>query len=153
MRSLILGIVLNTCIQSWSFPGLQIVECLAKSENGKKVRRKRGPERGGNSLSPPKEIGRRLETSRFETNSSSDELHQNFFHFQYSLRVNKKNILGEYSSFFRSSTWNYLQLDRVNLYRNDRKPPYPNPLAAFLVRIFLRRLHNLKAWNGLIQSG
>ena len=92
LRSLILGIVLNTCIQSWSVPGLQIVECLAKSENGKKVRRKRGPERGGNSLSPPKEIGRRLETSRF-------------------VFSNKKNILGEYSSFFRSSTWNYLQLD------------------------------------------
>ena len=127
------------------------MECLAKTENGKKVRRKRGPERGGNSLSPLNEIGR-FDTGRFETNSTV-KLHQNFFHFQYSLRVNKKNILGEYSSFFRSSTRNYLQLDSVNLYRNDRKPPYPNPLAAFRVRISLRRLHNLKAWNGLIQRG
>ena len=50
MRSLILGIVLNTCIQSWSVPGLQIVECLAKTENGKKVRRKRGPERQSEGL-------------------------------------------------------------------------------------------------------
>lgn len=71
MRSLILGIVLNTCIQSWSVPGLQIVECLAKSENGKKVRRKRGPERGGNSLSSPKEIGR-----QFGNKSFRDELKQ-----------------------------------------------------------------------------
>ena len=39
--------------------------------------------------------------------------------FTYSLRVNKKNILGEYSSFFKPSTWNYLHLDWINSYRND----------------------------------
>ena len=39
--------------------------------------------------------------------------------FKYSLRVNKKNILGEYSSFFKPSTWNYLHLDWINSYRND----------------------------------
>ena len=31
----------------------------------------------------------------------------------------EKNILGEYSSFFKLRTWNYLHLDRINLYRND----------------------------------
>ena len=32
----------------------------------------------------------------------------------------EKNILGEYSSFFELRTWNYLHLNRINLYRNDR---------------------------------
>ena len=51
------------------------------------------------------------------------KLLKNFDHFKYSLRVNKKNILGDYSSFFKPSTWNYLQqLDWINLHRNDRKP-------------------------------
>ena len=47
------------------------------------------------------------------------ELHKNFDHFRLSLRVNQKNILGEYSSFVKSSTCNYLQLDWINLHRND----------------------------------
>ena len=42
--------------------------------------------------------------SRFDTNSSSD-IAQNFRSLQvYSLRANMKNILGEYSSFFKPST-------------------------------------------------
>ena len=76
VRFLKLVIVLNKGIQSWSVPGRQIVECLAKSENKKKVRMKRGPERGGNSLSLPKETShfekRSFDASRFETNSSSE---------------------------------------------------------------------------------
>ena len=85
VRFLTLVIVLNKCIQSWSVPGLQIVECLAKSENGKKVRRKRGPERGGNSLSLPKETSHfeksSFDASRFDTNSSS-EIVQKFLSLQ-----------------------------------------------------------------------
>ena len=46
------------------------------------------------------------------------KLHKNFFHFEYSMCVHKKNILGEYSSFLKSSMWNYLQLDWVNFYQN-----------------------------------
>ena len=37
----------------------------------------------------------RFNTSRFDPNSSS-EIAQKFFPFKCSLRVNKKNILGEY---------------------------------------------------------
>ena len=37
--------------------------------------------------------------SRFDTNSSSKIILQKFLQFKYSLRVNKKNVLGEYSSF------------------------------------------------------
>ena len=64
------------------------------------------------------------EIVRFNTNSSS-EIAQNFNHFKYSLLVNKKNILCEYSSFFKPSTWNYVRLNWINLprttlYRNDR---------------------------------
>ena len=33
--------------------------------------------------------------------------------------MDKKNILGEYSWFFKLSTWNYLYLHWINLYRND----------------------------------
>ena len=47
------------------------------------------------------------------------KLPKNFVHFEYNLRVNKKNILGEYSSFFKPMTWNYLHLDWETLYRND----------------------------------
>ena len=64
------------------------------------------------------------EIVRFNTNSSS-EIAQNLDHFKYSLLVNKKNILCEYSSFFKPSTWNYVRLNWINLprttlYRNDR---------------------------------
>ena len=38
------------------------------------------------------------------------KVHKNFVHFKYSLRVDEKNILGENSSFFKPSTWNYLHL-------------------------------------------
>ena len=49
----------------------------------------------------------RFDTSRFDTNSSND-IAQNFRSLQvYNLRANMKNILGEYSSFSRPSTWNY----------------------------------------------
>ena len=37
--------------------------------------------------------------SRFDTNSSRKIIVQKFLQFKYSLRVNKKNVLGEYSSF------------------------------------------------------
>ena len=59
-------------------------------------------------------------TGRFDTNSS-DEIHKYFFDkFKYSLRVNKKNFLSEYSSgVVKPSTWNYLQIKWINLYRND----------------------------------
>ena len=33
--------------------------------------------------------------------------------------LNKKNILGECSTFFKPSTWNCLHLEGINLYRND----------------------------------
>ena len=59
------------------------------------------------------------ETGRFDTRTQAVKLHKNFDHFKKSLQLNKKNILGEYSSFFKPSTWNYLQLDGINLYRND----------------------------------
>ena len=40
------------------------------------------------------------------------KLHKNFVHFKCSLRVNKKNILGEYlRSLIKPSTGNYLHLD------------------------------------------
>ena len=49
----------------------------------------------------------RFDTSRFDTNSSND-IAQNFRSLQvYNLRANMKNILDEYSSFSRPSTWNY----------------------------------------------
>ena len=48
------------------------------------------------------------------------KLHEKFDHFRNSLRVNKKTILGEYSSFFKPSTWNYLHLNRIILYRSHR---------------------------------
>ena len=67
----------------------------------------------GNSISPRVFGG-------FDTNSSSDitsifevieifVCHKNFE--KYSLRVNMKNILGEYSLFFKSNAWNYLHLN------------------------------------------
>ena len=52
-------------------------------------------------------------TSCFDTNSSS-EISQKLDHFEKSLQLNKKNILGEYFSFFKPSTWNYLHLDWTN---------------------------------------
>ena len=72
----------------------------------------------------PVTTGINPETVRFNTNSSS-EIAQNFDHFKYSLLVNKKNILCEYSSFFKPSIWNYVRLNWINLprttlYRNDR---------------------------------
>ena len=42
-------------------------------------------------------------TSCFDTNSSS-EISQKLDHFEKSLQLNKKNILGEYFSFFKPST-------------------------------------------------
>ena len=57
--------------------------------------------------------------SRLDANSSSDIAQKPRSLQVYSLRVNMKNILGEYSSFFKPSMWNYLHLNRINLYRND----------------------------------
>ena len=50
----------------------------------------------------------RFGTSRFDTISN---LHKNFDHFKYSLRVNKKTNWDEYRSLFTPRTWNYLHLD------------------------------------------
>ena len=36
------------------------------------------------------------------------ELHKNLVHFKDSLRLNKKNILGEYSLFFKPRMWKVL---------------------------------------------
>ena len=61
------------------------------------------------------------ETGRFDTNSNN-EIAQKFGHRKhdkYSMCVNKENILGEYSLFFTPCSWNYLQLNWINLYRND----------------------------------
>ena len=49
----------------------------------------------------------RLEFGRFETKSFRHEavkLHKNVDQYKYSLRVNMKNFLGEYSSFLKPST-------------------------------------------------
>ena len=75
---------------------------------------------------PVVSIQRGFDTSRFDPNSSSMKLHKNFDYFTYSLRVNKKNILGEYSSFFKLGKWKYLQLHWINLYRNDFVSVYQN---------------------------
>ena len=56
-------------------------------------------------------------------------LPENFDQFKYRL-----HIWGEYSSFFKPSTWNFLYLDWINLYRNDlywndfvrKRPVTPN---------------------------
>ena len=69
------------------------------------------------------------EFGRFDTNCGSD-IAQKFQSLQvFILRVNMQNILGEYSSFFKPSTWNYLHLNWINLYQNgfvsrERKPKH-----------------------------
>ena len=55
------------------------------------------------SLKPVDSIQSLFDTIRFDTNSSC-KIAKNFVNFKYSLRVSKKNILGEYSSFFYIST-------------------------------------------------
>ena len=66
------------------------------------------------------------ETGRFDTKSFRYELalklHKNFILFKYSLRVNKKNILDEYSLFFKPNSRRYLlnKLVSNDSYRNDR---------------------------------
>ena len=55
-------------------------------------------------------IQSRFDTSVFDTNSRS-EIAQKIVHFQYSLRVDKKSILGEYFSFFKPSTSNHVHLN------------------------------------------
>ena len=59
------------------------------------------------------------ETGHFDTNSSS-EIAQKFRLLSVKLAIEQENILGEYSSFFKPSTWNHLHLEGINLYRNDR---------------------------------
>ena len=61
--------------------------------------------------------------SRIQTQAV--KLHKNFVHFKYSLWGNKKKHFGWISSFFTSSTWNYLHLDWINL---NRKDTYITPL-------------------------
>ena len=55
-------------------------------------------------------IQSRFDTSVFDTNSRS-EIAQKIVHFQYSLRVDKKSILGEYFSFFKPRTSNHVHLN------------------------------------------
>ena len=55
----------------------------------------------------------------FRYENSSSEIAQKFRSLQEKFAVeNSWNILGEYSSFFKPSTWNYLLLDGINFYRN-----------------------------------
>ena len=42
-------------------------------------------------------------TSRFDTNSEAMKFRKKFDHFKKSFYLNKKNTLGEYFSFFKSS--------------------------------------------------
>ena len=56
----------------------------------------------------------------FSIRTQEVKLHKNIVHFKYSLRVNKKSILGEYFSFFKPSTSNYVHLNWKYLHRNDR---------------------------------
>ena len=58
-------------------------------------------------------------TSCFDTNSSS-ETSQKVRSLQEMFAIEqKKNILGEYFSFFKPRTWNYLHLEGMKLYRNN----------------------------------
>ena len=61
------------------------------------------------------------------------ELHKNFDHCKYSLCVNKKNILGGYSSFFKPKAWNYLQFNWINLYRVVKSSQLLVKIPAYLV--------------------
>ena len=47
------------------------------------------------------------------------KLQKKFRLFQVKLAIEQENILGEYSSFFKPSMWNYLHLEGINLYQND----------------------------------
>ena len=58
-------------------------------------------------------------TGRFDTNSSG-EIAQKISITSSIAPCEQENILGEYSSFFKPSTGNNLQVDWINLYRNDR---------------------------------
>ena len=49
------------------------------------------------------------------------KLHKNVVHFKYSLRVNKKNMLGEYPRSLSQVMWNDLHLEWINFYRNGWK--------------------------------
>ena len=74
-------------------------------------------------LNVPKRKGNR--SFRYEVvliQTQAMKLHKNFDHSKYSLRMNQKNIFGEYSSFFKPSNCNYLKLDWINLYRNGLVP-------------------------------
>lgn len=64
------------------------------------------------------------------------KVHENLNHFKYSLLVNKNVI---YSSFFKSSTSDYLHLDWINFNRNDfafisRRPV---TVVTMLLSVFL----------------
>ena len=54
------------------------------------------------------------------------------------------NILGEYSLFVKPSTWNYLHLTWINMYRNDRKSWRTN--KAF------RSLHSSTKWRQIAST-
>ena len=72
------------------------------------------------------------------------KLHKNFGHLkydEYSMRVNKKNILAEYSSFFTPCLWTYLQLNKIKCIETTlyqlclrRFNPYP-PRPCLLVTV------------------
>ena len=71
------------------------------------------------------------------------KLHKNFDHFKYSLCVNTRNILGEYSSFFEPHMWNYLQLNWINLHQNDFVSKQPVTITTVLAFVALTSTVNL----------
>ena len=58
------------------------------------------------------------ETVRFDANSSS-EIAQKSRSLRVKLAIEQDKILGEYSSFLKPSTWNYLLLEVINLHRSE----------------------------------
>ena len=61
-----------------------------------------------------------FDTESFQFASEAMKLHKKFDLFKYTeFARGQESIWGEYSSFFKPSTWNYLHLDQaVNMYRN-----------------------------------
>ena len=61
-----------------------------------------------------------FDTESFQFAPEAMKLHKKFDLFKYTeFARGQESIWGEYSSFFKPSTWNYLHLDQVNMYRND----------------------------------
>ena len=81
--------------------------------------------------------------TRFDTTSSTENnTYRKFGHFKHSLRVKKRNICGEYSSYFKPSKWNYLHFDWINVYRSKRtvRPR----IHLFLPLMSITQLQNLR---------